>query len=251
MNDKIEAILKHPWTIPAAIGIASFGGGLGLGFVLGKRRKEVEVFEEHTVPDQLALEWEKGIYPAPEPTTRPPKVVLTPEVAVKKDILKIDNLSELRPTMLDTEEPEVPTVEDSQEDDAPILVNATPIDWDYEKEVDSRTETAPYILHQEEFFADEKNYTQSSLTYFAGDDIMADEDESPVYNYKSVTGELKFGHGSGDPNVVYIRNDERRAEYEISRVDGLYSEEVLGLEIENNVRVADLKHAKNMKFRMD
>jgi hypothetical protein len=66
-----------------------------------------------------------------------------------------------------------------------------------------------------------------------------------------VTGPLLFGHGSGQEYVVYIRNDERRAEYEVTRVEGRYTIEVLGYELEHDAEVEDIKHSKHMKFRMD
>lgn len=123
--------------------------------------------------------------------------------------------------------------------------------WDLLKELKGRTESAPYILHRDEFHADEKDYRQYSLTYYAGDNIMTNEDDDEVmYNHDRVVGELKWGHGSGSPIMVFVRNDKLRAEYEITYVDGLYSEEVQGLEIENNQRVKNLEHSSEpRRFR--
>lgn len=260
MKDKIQEILNQPWTVPTAIGVLSFGGGLGIGYLLAKRKFEQQG-EPYDVPKQLLLNFEEEKFveeivketEVVEPV-RPPRVVITEEDAVKKDILKVDSLSQLRPSMLEGEEEPVEDVVVNVFDEPAIIVPeiTDKSEWDWEEEVRNRTETAPYVLHKEEFYADEKNYSQQSLTYYDVDAILADEDEKPVYNHGSVTGPLLFGHGSDDPNVVYIRNDERRAEYEITKVDGLYSVEVLGLEIENNERVADLKHSKHpTKFRMD
>ncbi len=66
-----------------------------------------------------------------------------------------------------------------------------------------------------------------------------------------MTGPLLFGHGSGDPNVVHIRNDSRKSEYEILYDPGLYSQDVLGLEIEDNQRVKGIEHSKNRQFRLE
>ncbi len=114
-----------------------------------------------------------------------------------------------------------------------------------------RDPSEPYIIHKDEFYSDEKGYAQSTLTYYSGDNIMVDEDESPMYNHEEITGPLLFGHGSGDPKVVHIRNDKRKSEYEIVKGSGLYSQEVLGLEIENNQRVKDIKHSNNRRFRVE
>jgi hypothetical protein len=117
--------------------------------------------------------------------------------------------------------------------------------WDYDEEVAKRTEDAPYILHRDEFYAEEKGYIQVTLTYYEGDNVMTDEDDSPVYNYEVVVGPLKFGHGCDDPNVFHVRNDTREAEYEILRDRGFYSIEVLGLEHEKSTDPNEEKHLKH------
>lgn len=267
MNDKIEAILKNPKTIPTLIGALSFGGGVGLGYFLAKRKlqEEAEMYA-YDIPKQLFLDFDPSeknddistdiVEEEVTEPVRPPKVVITEEVAVSKDILKVDSLSQLRPSMLGQDDPDEKTEKEIVnvfEEQPEIVVDVTDeIEWDWETEVGNRTESAPYVLHKDEFYADEKNYSQQSLTFYSVDEILADEEDHPVYNHALVLGPMLFGHGSGDPNVVYIRNDERRAEYEITKVDGLYSVEVLGLEIENNERVADIKHSRQpTKFRMD
>jgi hypothetical protein len=267
MNEKVEELLKDPWVIRAAIGAVAFGGGLGLGWFLGKRKYEITVAEGtldfHEVPEQLGLDFEaarEDIYPEPEveeivQQTRPPKVVIDEHVAREKEILKVDDLSQLRPSMIEVDEdaPDVIVV-DVEEGIPEEVVTAALVEvenWDWEEEVRNRTETAPYILHKDEFYADEKNYSQVSLTFYAVDEILADEDDKPIYNHSNTTGPLRFGHGSGQADVVYIRNDMNRAEYEVTRLDALYSMEVLGLEIENNERVADIRHSKHTRFRMD
>jgi hypothetical protein len=122
------------------------------------------------------------------------------------------------------------------------------MDWDYEIEKENRTMDKPYILHQDEYFSKETEYSQSTLTYYSGDDILVDEQEVPIYNYKAVVGELNFGHGSDDPNVVYVRNDKLSGEYEVIKDSGLYEIEVLGNEYESILEKHDLK-PNIMKFR--
>jgi len=122
------------------------------------------------------------------------------------------------------------------------------MDWDYELEKENRTMDKPYILHQDEYFSKETEYSQSTLTYYSGDDILVDEQEVPIYNYKAVVGDLRFGHGSDDPNVVYVRNDKLSGEYEVIKDSGLYEIEVLGNEYESILEKHDLK-PNVMKFR--
>lgn len=256
MNDKIEAILKSPLTIPAVIGVTSFASGLGLGFFLGKKKAiEIDV-HVHELPAIVEMDIEETEEGDESETTRPPRVIIEAKDAVEQGIVRINDLSELRPSMLSDDEDQVieaseEVIEAVEENDIIVLEQSSAVAWDWEEELEHRTETAPYILHKEEFYADEKNYSQISLTYYTGDDTLADEDDAPVYNHSGVVGALDFGHGSGQENVVYIRNDERKAEYEVTRIDGHYSIEILGYEMEKSMEATDLKHSKHMKFRME
>ncbi len=140
-------------------------------------------------------------------------------------------------------------VVEKQPNPVSIFRSDSDMDWDYEAEVAKRSLDKPYIIHQDEYFAKETEYSQSTLTYYAGDDILVDEREVPIYNYKSVTGELMFGHGSDDQNVVYVRNDRLSGEYEILRDSGSYEVEVLGNQYEKVLRDIDLKNSSVLKFR--
>lgn len=102
-----------------------------------------------------------------------------------------------------------------------------------EEELDrsQRNNGRPYILSQEEFMqGDFEQRSQTTLTYYEGDHVLADEREQPIDNINRVVGEenLKFGHASGDANIVYIRNEYLDVDFEVLRSTGSYSQEVLG-----------------------
>jgi hypothetical protein len=122
--------------------------------------------------------------------------------------------------------------------------------WNYETELATRDPKIPYVIHQEEFINDEMGYHQETLTYYSGDDIMADSHDTPIYGYGDLMGELKFGHGSRDKNVVYIRNEGIHMEWEVLRHSGHFSIEVLGLEAEKEIEQNELRHSVQ-KFRRD
>lgn len=246
MNERLSKIINHPTTIPTTVGVISLGIGLGIGYILGRKRyaqwiepsdKQMELdFSAKKVFDHEAMEkWietkeKRGIYRQddPIPEYRNGKLV-SPEEE------KID--------ILPTPEPEELVTRHIFPDKID--------DWDYDEEVKNRTEELPYVIHKDEFYANELEYTQLTLTYYSGDDILVDEDETPVYNHAEVVGPMLFGHGSGDPNVFHVRNDKRKAEYEILYDPGLYSVEILGLQIEDNDRAKGLKHAGPRKFRQE
>lgn len=115
-----------------------------------------------------------------------------------------------------------------------VFADSSPIEsgnFNYEEEVPLRSGEKPYIITHDEFYEGEKDYEQITLTYFDGDDVLVDEQDQPVDDPEDTIGEdhlVRFGHGSKDNNVVYVRNDRIEADFEISRSFGKYAEEVLG-----------------------
>lgn len=159
------------------------------------------------------------------------------------------------PVVLTVDEPQALTVDQPQEltvDIDPVIINVFAHDdanWDYEHELSTRANGEPYIIHEEEYISDEMDFRQETLTFYAGDDIMVDSDDTPIYNYTGLMGELKFGHGSRDPNVVYIRNEVLHMEWEILLNPGLFAQEILGLEMER-ADENELNHSVQ-KFRRE
>lgn len=101
---------------------------------------------------------------------------------------------------------------------------------DIETEVRRRSEEAPYIISKAEFFENAPEYTQDTLTYYAGDEVLADQQDQAFEDVDQTVGLncLRFGHRSEDKNVVYIRNDSLDRDFEVLRSEGKYAEEVAG-----------------------
>jgi hypothetical protein len=281
MNERVTKILNNPTIVPISIGVVAFGAGVGLGYILGRRNK-VYV---HTLPNQLEMDFNvdelaemqevvkkrskrASVIPAQKVVDIPKyergadgryvkvieeEPVLSQEIVDVPDDATVDDgknfvAEKIKEAMTTTKE----VVEDTIDKVVTHSIFANDDDdWNYAREVRKRTPDDPYVIHKDEFYSDEKGYTQSTLVYYAGDNILCDEDDTPVYNHDRVTGPLLFGHGSGDPNVVHIRNDSRKSEYEILYDPGLYSQDVLGLEIEDNQRVKGIEHSKNRQFRLE
>lgn len=245
--------------VAGGVGVLTFCGGLGIGFLLGKRKRltvyvhedspagadsegtpdrpvvidevvETEEVVTEVVRSEDEIEQDHSIVTTPNPD--PSKITVSQESLDRRDALIEEHGDELGMKIwLGTAEP--PESEDEKEV-VNVFASSGDDDWDYEEELKNRTTEAPYVIHKDEFWAEESGYDQTTLTYFAGDDILVDDRETPIYDYKSVIGELKFGHGSGDPNVFHVRNDRHRAEYEVLRDRGHYSIEVLGLSAEED-----------------
>lgn len=133
----------------------------------------------------------------------------------------------------EVDEPQVRNVleEDRVEGDDLLALNA---DWNYEKELKTRNPNAPYVIHRDEYDEGphgDKEHEKHHLTYFAGDDVLSDERDKVLDDKDGVVGIenlARFGHGSGDQDTVYIRNESLQVDIELTRSDGNYATEVHG-----------------------
>jgi hypothetical protein len=125
-------------------------------------------------------------------------------------------------------------------------------DWDYESEKNLRSDKEIYVIHRDEYVNDEMGYHQSTIEFYVQDAVMVDVLEHPIYNYTDFVGHEaldQFGHGSGDNDVVYVRNEREKAEFEVLRNSGSYEREVLGMEAEDEYREQDLKHSRYPQYK--
>lgn len=254
MKDRFNKSLNNPVHTAIASSVVSLAVGFAAGYIWRKRR--FYVIKAEAPQPELDFTGVETVNDLPTgDNRRPPKVIITPEhpvfTAPEDGVYAIE-------THIPDDDDTVITIEPvGPEFDEPDIVThnvfaGNDIDWDYDEELKNRTDTEPYVLHKDEFFENESDYVQSTFTYYEGDDILTDaDDDSIIYNVHDIIGEYKFGHGSGDPKVFYVRNDKRHAEYEIIKDPGHYAVEVLGNEIEANARVDELRHSRVPKFRMD
>lgn len=116
-----------------------------------------------------------------------------------------------------------------------VFVDGKPLvddDWDAEAEEASRNPEVPYIISIEEYMENAFEHEQAQLTYYQGDGILADEKDGMITEVEAIVGNenlARFGHGSQDPNTVYVRNERTEADYEVTLSTGKFSEEVMGL----------------------
>lgn len=114
-------------------------------------------------------------------------------------------------------------------------------DWDYNAEIADRelNPDVPYAISFEEFNENEPGHEQTTLTYYAMDDTLADTQDKPVDNTEYTVGDdnlNRFGDGSGDPNIVYVRNEKISMDFEVVRSNGSYQREVLGMDPDNELQ---------------
>lgn len=105
-----------------------------------------------------------------------------------------------------------------------------------------RRNGVPYIISHDEFYENPWEFEQGHLTYYEGDDTLADSRDEPIADQYAAVGELtleKFGHGSKDPNIVYACNEGMEMVFEIARSTKSFSEDVLGF-----LQHGDTKHRR-------
>ena len=224
-----------------AVGAFFVGAGVGggLAFLLTRRRletkfsqiadDEIAEMREHYQEKLLAREAEdaKGNledivaergYTTPETDTRPPMAVAPPsEIATAGE--------EPSPPTEPRPEPETHNVFADHAD----TVTA---EWDYEVEKRRRSPDQPYVIHYDERHEFE-GYSEVTLSYYEADDVLCNERDEiidPEHREEMVgEGNLeRFGHGSNDPHVVYIRNDKLEIVFEVVKSPNSYAEEVHG-----------------------
>lgn len=123
--------------------------------------------------------------------------------------------------------------------------DVTPFNYDYE--VPRRTLRRPYVIAKEEFLADESGFQQSTLTWFDDDEVLIDEQEKPIDRPDDLVGSdnlTQFGYGSGDRNVVYIRNPHYEIDFEIILDRSSYKEKILGILPDRELRHSHMRRSR-------
>lgn len=207
--------------------------GGGIGYLIARKREaskyeaimalEVAELKEHYAAKEVVRDDKPemedvmdtlGYRPEPKVDLKPPVVVqpapkIQPSTFVREEVVEETVLN--------------------------VFENENGIVWDYSVETKRRemTPDGPHILHVDEYNAGEKEYDQDTLTWYDGDDVLCDNRDNIVEHGEEKLGLQNlqlFGKGSGDPNVLYIRNDQFEMDYEVIRSDGSYAQEVQGLQ---------------------
>ena len=243
----------------ASVSVVSFAAGGVLGYFLGKRSKEtpeelggtIEAFTYQTIDEEdepVTYEVTEIAEGFDEEDEQAPTISIPSSDTEDEDVSepsKGRNIEWMGPDPRDQPPPEQEYVDVSN-----VFDDTGDGEWDEEAELAKRSDDEPYIISVAEFLENETGFTQTALTFYTGDQMMVDEENKPVYNYRDVLGDnLRFGHGSNSDDIVYIRNVKRRGEFEVIEFEGHYAQEQLGLEAEEDLE-NELRHAEPRRFRM-
>jgi len=99
----------------------------------------------------------------------------------------------------------------------------------------ARTLDEPFVIsigeYLEDYEYDEGPFDKLTVAYFEEDDTLLDEREQIIDDIEHVVGQAnlnRFGQGSENDDIVYVRNTKMRADFEIMREQGSYAEQILG-----------------------
>lgn len=250
---------KQEWTKPMLVGVGSFTIGAALGYILGQRKAKYEIIgliDEKAELESVQLELD---FKRVELDKEFNHMIQEAAHVVREFKEEGESFLEQRAADMQRSKDAHPAFQEIDVEEQSggidyvipetIFKDNSDGDWNYEDEIPGRGKDFPYIIHHDEFYNNEMDCSHTTLTYYKGDDILVDEEDVPIYEYLKLTGELKFGHGSKDPNVVYIRNEANEAEYEILLEEGYFQVEILGQQLEDNLN-NDVKHSVR-KFRLD
>lgn len=227
-------------------GIGYLVGGLligaGIGFYFGRKFNKEKIRAELYEESREEIEDLREIYQARATAAMPKPPIeniirdrgytesdleIHPVIPDRPLPSPVPGITDPRPPIKPTDYAGVSTPSAAVEDG---VVIESPVGWDFPTELASRTKEKPYVIHENEYRESDTDYLQATLTYYTEDDVLAGDDDRPLPNPDIVIGpdNLKWGHGSNDPDVVYVRNDEYEHEFEITRSQGSYEVEVLG-----------------------
>lgn len=186
-----------------------------------EKARALEVKEAKRPPVEDIVK-ERG-YSASEEKTPPPMAVQPPTRVVESDD-PADQPPRVEPEIKSTEVQNI-FVQDGVEEE---------FEWDWHEERRRRSPEAPYVIHVDEKYDDaSQGYDMITVTYYEGDDVLCNDRDEPIghTDRNELIGEgnlLRFGHGSGDPVIVYVRNDKVEIIYEVIRSPNKFAEEVHG-----------------------
>ncbi len=247
---------KKEWTAPAISGAVSFAAGVGVGFLISRRaldhRIEEGIRRVQDAVDHDAAKRHDAMRKLAQKSIRRVEVV-EPWSELQEEAERSlrdyrGGPRTLKATLPAKEEEIVEQLEELAVDTVSVWFD----DWNVDEELAERTVDAPYILHLNEYVNNEKGYHQQQLRWYTEDSTLVDENNVVVHRPEQILGHLNFGHGSKDPDTVYIRNDKRRGEYEVVRIEGSFMQMIMGAHAEQQAAEEDLKHSNTIRrFRPD
>ena len=100
------------------------------------------------------------------------------------------------------------------------------------KDIEYEPQTEPYIIDVNGFLDDKNNYDKLTLSFYADDQTLVDEQDEVITNEIQLIGDddlfINFGSNLLDnPDVMYIRNNKMLADLEIICVHSSFEDHMI------------------------
>ena len=255
-SEHVVTVTKNNPLMLAGAFVLGLGVGGFVAYKIAQKRLSKRFDDELTRQIDAAKEYHKrvakeGEFESPESAVRalvPDEVV----EAVQAYQGREKPIAYNKPGTIVDPRPEVEVVVESVKITSNVFVQSAepdPRDWDYNAEIADRelNPFVPYTISFEEFNENAEHHEQTTLTYYEADDTLVDAQDKPIDNTDYTVGDdnlSRFGHGSGDPNVVYVRNEKIDMDFEIVRDNGSYQKQLFGTDPS-----PDLSHSRRSARR--
>lgn len=245
-SERVVTVVKNNPRLVIVVGVV----GLAVGAIAGFKYAEktlTEKFEER-LAEELAGEREMIERMA---RVKAQKNVASPTRAFRE---KAEGLADARRLLHEQGYAPADAVLEETIVESSVTIEGVPLEddeFDYAHEVSQRTAETPYVITHDEFLENEREFAQVTIVYYSGDQTLADEREEPITDLNYTVGAenlMRFGHGSRDSNIVYVRNERLELDFEIQRSYGTYAQEVMGYTQEERTAQAlqnRVKHGGN------
>lgn len=245
MWQKIVTKLHQKNVQVVLVGTSSLASGLAVGYAVATRRMETKYSQiaEQEIAEAKAYYATLNEKPSMDELAEKYKDEIAEEVtpaeedeAAQQGLAKIRNYQSpaMQEEVQDEEEKEV-VREEIRRSRRNIFDHRPQVrDFDWDEELKRREDNTvdPFVITKDEYMANETNYVQTSLTWFNGDDTLADEKDMPVQDVEGQIGLealTQFGYGSEDANIVYVRNPRTGHDMEVVYSEREYAQDVGGL----------------------
>lgn len=249
--EKVVTVTKNnPWLIAGAL-LLGAGIGAAITYKIVEKRLGDKFDRELDEQMEATREWrhriaKEGVFESPESAVK----AIIPEGEVADVVQQYRGREKPIPyndpskIVTDPRPPVETVVEKVEAVTQNVFVEAQkatsvrngPLDWDEDA---MRAEIAdrelhpdkPYAISFEEYNENHPNHEQTTLMYYVQDDTLVDAQDKPIDDTEYAVGDdnlTRFGHGSHDPNVVYVRNEKIDMDFEIVRDMGSYHKALFG-----------------------
>lgn len=234
------------------IGITSAGLATGITYVLTKKHFQKYADEQiESVKETYKALRKEDEYATPESAVEHLRELREEKAEVLSELQKYDNyLSDEGYVQVPDPTPE--DLEDNGMNVAePAPVIGTPVhrytvtdhlpDPDEDlPPIDEPDDVKPYLIRVGEWHEEYDKHAKISITYYAEDGKLADETDTPINDIGNTVGVqnlTRFGEGSEDDDLLYVRNSRLNIDYEITRDPRSFYQGVYGVDEQHMAHV--------------